>query len=181
MFLSFFSAALSACTNTNKHCCHSGLLLRASESLQMGPAKCWCQSTSAPKKWGHLLGPQVTTGHLHMHIPSSSHTLISKGTLHKCKQSYIVVENINKRGTIIKYFKDICLWAFLWCFYELWTCITHTYVSTDCSIWLCVSRPPVMSGCRLQTLLWDWDTKMPMSARNQVKNNEMTTGCWYNF
>lgn len=68
-----FSLSPSTYTNTNKHSCHSGLLLRASESLQMGTAKCRCHSASVPKKQGHLLWSQVTTGHLHTHMHRPTH------------------------------------------------------------------------------------------------------------
>lgn len=50
-FLFFFHCPHTQ-TNTN---CHSGLLLRASESLQMGTAKCRCQSESVPIEQGRLL------------------------------------------------------------------------------------------------------------------------------
>lgn len=73
--LSFaFSLSPYTYTNTNKHSCHSGLLLRASESLQMGTAKCRCHSASAPTKQGHLLCAQVTTGHFHTRIPRITNT-----------------------------------------------------------------------------------------------------------
>lgn len=58
-----------------------------------------------------------------------------------------------------KYFTDICLWAPFSSFYELWAFITHTYMSADYTIWLCVFMPLVMSRRILQTLLWDWDTE----------------------
>lgn len=73
----FLSLPPSTYTNTNKHSCHSGLLLRASESPQMGTAKCRCHSASVPKKQGHLLWSQVTTGHLHVHTRAQTYT-------HKC-------------------------------------------------------------------------------------------------
>lgn len=66
--------ASSTHTNRNKHSCHSGLLLRASESLQMGTAKCWCHSASVPKKQGHLLWSQVMTGHLHTHVYTQTYS-----------------------------------------------------------------------------------------------------------
>lgn len=94
----FLSLPPSTYTNTNKHSCHSGLLLRASESPQMGTAKCRCHSASVPKKQGHLLWSQVTTGHLHVHTHAQTYThkLVSTQTCkvqthYECKQTYITM------------------------------------------------------------------------------------------
>lgn len=91
------SLSPSTYTNTNKHSCHAGLLLRASESLQMGIAKCRCHSASVPKKQGHLLWSQVTTGHLHTHTHMHKLTLkqtCSVQTHYECKQTYITVPQL---------------------------------------------------------------------------------------
>lgn len=138
----------STYTNTNKHSCHSGLLLWASESLQMGTAKCRCHSASVPKKQGHLLWSQVTTGRLHTHARAADpHTHAARTrrvqTHRECKQTYIIVLQLQAHSDMTlaptpsgTYFqKRLPLGA------RLLLSSTHVYVGIDYAasgyVWTC--------------------------------------------
>lgn len=165
----FLSLPPSTYTDTNKHSCHSGLLLRASESPQMGTAKCRCHSASVPKKQGHLLWSQVTTGHLHMHTHAQTYThkLVSTQTCKVQKHTTnanrhtLLCHCYGRRVTrpwhlhkVKHIFKSICLRTHSCCCCELWAFITHIYTSIDYTWCACVCMPLVMSGCTLNWWAW---------------------------